>query len=164
MMHVCVGRLYFRYTLQFLRAEGILDESLRPNDLAGLIAHIFWTEPSNFAVVHLLRSGILDRICDLPNAAEELVLVLSHLFLPVGMPESEARFAATHRDKTGPSVVVLPPLPADLTSALLEYNGRALDLLQQYCRWGCASWLAFAVRVGPCLPTHPVGFRARRFC
>jgi hypothetical protein len=114
--------------------EGILDELLRPNDLAGLIAHIFWTEPSNFAVVHLLRSGILDRICALPNAVEELILVLSHLFLPMGMPALEAHFASTNRDKTGPSVVILPPLPADVTAALSEYNGRALDLLQQYSR------------------------------
>jgi hypothetical protein len=140
-------RHYFRYTLQFLRAEGILDEQLQPNDLAGLIAHIFWTEPSNFAVVHLLRTGILDQICARPNAAEDVILVLSHLFLPLGMPASEARFALANRDKTGPSVVVLPPLPAHVTHALSDYNSRALDLLQHYCRWGercCGSPLPLA--------------------
>merc|ERR1719310_1553040 len=122
-------RYNFRYTLEILRSEGLLDARLKPNDLAGLISHIFWSEPANFAVVHMLKSNVLSGL-----NADQLVLVLAHFFMPLKLPRSEMDYARQHPELMGPSLVVLPELPAAVRQCIREYNCRALRRLLNYTR------------------------------
>ena len=66
--------------------------------------------------------------------AAQLVHVLATLFMPLKLPRSQMEYAQRHRDRTGPSLVVLPPLPDAVRQSILQYNRRALTGLLMYTR------------------------------
>ncbi len=110
----------FRFSVEYLLSIGLLrlDQEqgvLDPNDLAAFVAHLFFTEPSNFAFLSLLLSddgNTLKKLCrrGRPNREERVVSILCHLFCRSRILESTASWAQSHKSETGPSVVVLPRL------------------------------------------------------
>ena len=68
----------FVFYIQQLQRDLLLGSSLEVTDFAGFVAHIFWQEPGNFALVNLLQTpGLLKEIC---VSRETLCLVLCHFF------------------------------------------------------------------------------------
>ncbi|CAE7632362.1 unnamed protein product, partial [Symbiodinium sp. CCMP2456] len=70
----------FQFFVRHLFAEGFLGPAV--TDYAGFVAHVWWVEPGNFALVSLLQErGILTELCQGPPMA-----------LPVrGAPQEEAQ-------------------------------------------------------------------------
>ena len=102
----------FSYALVYLQQQGMLNAGGQAVGFAGMATHLFWSEPANFAFVTLLRKQVFHRICaqdllsaqlqaaqqtngDVPKGiAEQILLIMSHLFERVRLVRSAARDAA----------------------------------------------------------------------
>ncbi|EIW61285.1 P-loop containing nucleoside triphosphate hydrolase protein [Trametes versicolor FP-101664 SS1] len=135
---------HIRFSIDYLRRAGLLDAQGNPINLYGVAAHLYYTEPSNLALIALLRHGVVHKICSHANpvrAKRDLLLLLCHLFGRRYLPKAYA--SATNLKaitQKSPSVVVLPPLPGDARKVLLEheqhikrvFTGYALAYLSQH--------------------------------
>lgn len=78
MMHLCF------YAQMYCHQMGLLTSDNKPVGLTGLVTHLFWTEPENFAFCSLLQNRIFHKICTSSKSwdaiAHDLLVVLSHLF------------------------------------------------------------------------------------
>ena len=117
---------HIRFSIEYLRRSGLLDAEGNPINLSGVATHLYYTEPSNMALVALMRHGVLHRIClqgSLVAAKRDLVSLLSHLFgrryLPKAYASPKVLNAITMKS---PSKVVLAPLPDDALKVLLEHE------------------------------------------
>ena len=94
------------------------------------------------AFVALLRSGVIHRICNQASkakAAQDLMLVLSHLFGRRLLPQSALKKTnLLPLLKRYPSVIVLPPLPKPVLDVLEEHNSVILRVFTGYA-WTYAS-------------------------
>jgi len=125
-----------RFSIDYLRRAGLLDAQGRPIDLFGVAAHLYYTEPSNLALIALLRHGIIHRICNQPSmidAQREFMLVMCHLFGRRNLPSVYAS-AANVKEliRKSPSMVVLPPLPDDARNVLLDHDADILRVFSGY--------------------------------
>jgi len=57
-------QLFFLYATDFLYRTGFLDETAQPVGLSGIITHLSYLEPSNFAFCHLLKDGVLQDLVE----------------------------------------------------------------------------------------------------
>ncbi|RPD67074.1 P-loop containing nucleoside triphosphate hydrolase protein [Lentinus tigrinus ALCF2SS1-7] len=117
---------HIRFSIDYLRRAGLLDAEGNPVNLFGVAAHLYYTEPSNLALVALLRHGVIHRICNqssLITAKRDLMLLLSHLFGRRYLPKAYAspKFLQNIVRKS-PSTVVLPPLSDDARRVLLRHE------------------------------------------
>jgi len=106
-----------------LRKFELLSKEGEPIGYAGLITHIQWTEPMNFVLCSLLRSGIIDQICSGGPQQENcnsLMLILCHLF---------------HRHKARPKIPWLDRLPETVTSVINRHNELTMQI-----------WMAFILQ------------------
>lgn len=106
--------------------------------LAGLISHLYYTEPANFALAELLRHGVFHRICANfeptkpdPKILEAMIHVLAHLF------GRRIRKAADQEEleikiKRSPSNVILEPLPDDALMVLTNHNANVVKIYRAY--------------------------------
>ena len=117
---------HIRFSIDYLRRSGLLDKDGNPINLFGVAAHLYYTEPSNLALVALLRHGVVHRISNqgsLITAKRELMILLSHLFGRRYLPRAYA--SATYLQtitRKSPSTVVLPPLSKDARKILIEHE------------------------------------------
>jgi hypothetical protein len=136
----------FRFSVEYLLRENFLrfDEErleLVPSDLSGFVAHLFFTEPSNFAFVTLLvakggdgKNSILSELCSLGETT--VLTVLCHIFNRKLLPQHIAIGAGE-----GPSKVVLPRLAElgdigeRIVSIFREQKQSTLNSLVEY--WEC---------------------------
>jgi ATP-dependent RNA helicase DDX60 len=127
---------HVRFSFDYLRRAGLLDPQGKPMNLFGIAAHLYYTEPSNFALVALARSGVLHRICGQPSlitAKRDLVLLLAHLFGRKHLPSaytSKSNLAAITRKS--PSMVLLPPLQEAARKVLVEHDKEILHVFTGY--------------------------------
>ena len=122
----------FRFSVEYLLSVGLLqyDEEksvLDPNDLAAFVAHLFFTEPSNFAFLTLLLSdggNALRMLCQpgKPEREERVVSILCHLFGRCRLDRPTASWAEQRPDETGPSTVVLKKL-SEIGVVIEDENG-----------------------------------------
>ncbi|KAK2461121.1 hypothetical protein APHAL10511_006648 [Amanita phalloides] len=127
---------HLRFSIEYLRRSHLLDEQGKPTNLYAVAAHLYYTEPSNFAIVALMHSGILHIICaqnsDI-NARRDYIHLMSHLFgrryISRVMMNSETMSKLIH---TYPSKVVLPPLPGYIRSTLKKHDQDVLDIFTSY--------------------------------
>jgi ATP-dependent RNA helicase DDX60 len=99
--------------------------------LAGLISHLYYTEPANFALAELLRRGVFHRICEKferskpdPQILEAMVHVLAHLFgrrICKGVDQEELL-----------EINILKPLPDDALTALTNHNVNIIKICRDY--------------------------------
>ncbi|OSD04333.1 P-loop containing nucleoside triphosphate hydrolase protein [Trametes coccinea BRFM310] len=117
---------HIRFSIDYLRRSGLLDAEGNPINLFGVAAHLYYAEPSNLALVALLRHGVLHRICNQSNlvsAKRDLLLLLCHLFGRRYLPKAYASASYLKSlTRKSPSVVVLPPLPEDARKVLLQHE------------------------------------------
>lgn len=126
----CMLKFYFIYSLQFLIREGYLNQECVPVGYAGLVSHLHYHEPSNFALVSMLVKGLFHKLC-VPvivdgkktfseDVMETLVVVLAHLFGKRYLPPCAKKFKKVFSH----SMVFLRHLPEDFAAAVKEYNAR----------------------------------------
>lgn len=127
---------HLRFTIDYLRRTRLLDEKGRPFNLSGIVAQLYYTEPSNLALVALLRNGILHGICCQPSmiqAKRNFILLMSHLFGRRYLPGSYLRDEnLAETIKKSPSIVILPPLLKDAKRVLEQQDREILRIFTTY--------------------------------
>lgn len=123
---------HLRFTIDYLRRARLLDEHGRPFNLFGIAGQLYYTEPSNLALVALIRNGILHKICSQPSmiqAKRNFIILMSHLFARRYLPRSylNSKQVATTIKKSS-SMVILPPLPDDARHVLEQHNYEILRI------------------------------------
>ena len=138
--------------------------------MAGLASHLYYTEPSNFAFVFLLKEGlappviatlffclsykigIFHTVCEgFQHRSEneklavfdKLLLILSHLFGRRYLHGS-ARHFYQHIGKC-PSKVILEDVPPEVSDILQQYNRQTLEgmLLPRHYYFACFHYWGF---------------------
>ncbi|KAJ7511822.1 hypothetical protein B0H11DRAFT_2268815 [Mycena galericulata] len=141
---------HMRFSIEYLRRSGLLDKDGKPMDLFSLAAHLYYHEPSNFALVALLKSGVLHSICekdDTISAKRDFMLVMAHLFgrrYISRVYASEENLAVARKS---PSMVVLPDMPESVREVLCEHDQTILHIFTGYAL-ACAARLEMDPNVG----------------
>lgn len=126
---------HLRFSIDYLIRLRLLDEDGHPlNPWFPLVAHLFHTEPSNFALVALFQAGVIHDICeaDSMTAQRSLMHLLSHLFGRIFIQKAfRARVEAGEFAEL-PSKIILPPLPPQAVKVLKEHNREVLRIFAGY--------------------------------
>ncbi|KAK0207916.1 hypothetical protein DFS33DRAFT_392484 [Desarmillaria ectypa] len=129
---------HLRFNIEYLRRTHLLDRDGKPINLYAVSAHLYYTEPSNFALPILLRGGILHRICAEPSPKYNFILLMCHLF---GRRYLASAAANTQNIKKlqdlvvrFPSMIILPPLRADARKVLKEHDKEILGIFTEYTK------------------------------
>ncbi|KAJ7917141.1 hypothetical protein B0H13DRAFT_2231514 [Mycena leptocephala] len=140
---------HMRFSIEYLRRSGLLDKNGKPMNLFSLAAHLYYQEPSNFALVALLKSGALHDICeqDTITAKRNFILVMAHLFGRRYISRAYASEKNLALAKKSPSMVVLPDLPEPVREVLLYQDQKILDTFTGYAL-ACAARLEMDPEVG----------------
>ncbi|KAF8632345.1 hypothetical protein AX15_001928 [Amanita polypyramis BW_CC] len=127
---------HLRFSIEYLRRSHLLDMRGRPINLYALAAHLYFTEPSNFALVTLMHSGVLHNICiqaDTAKARRDFIHLMCHLFgrryISRITLNSESISKLTKRY---PSMIVLPPLTENIRDVLTKHDQDVLDIFTTY--------------------------------
>ncbi|KAF8137669.1 hypothetical protein EV363DRAFT_1581223 [Boletus edulis] len=117
---------HLRFSIDYLRRARLLDEYGRPFNLFGIASQLYYTEPSNFALVTLLSHGIFHRI-------SRFILLMSHLFGRQYLPGSYLKDENTAEIiKKSASMVILPPLSDDAWGVLAAHEEEILRIFTSY--------------------------------
>ncbi|OQD81278.1 hypothetical protein PENANT_c028G06050 [Penicillium antarcticum] len=127
---------HLRFSIEYLRRNGLLDRNGSPLNFAGIISHLYHTETASFAFHALLRAGYFHRLCknlstDTKGTLRNLMLVMSHLFgrHPLRLSTLESYKSS---EKKASSIVVLPPLPKRAAAVLAAHNDQVLKIYTGY--------------------------------
>jgi len=129
---------HLRFSIEYLRRARLVDVEGRPMNLFGIAAHLYYTEPSNLALVTLLRSGVVHKICldkSMINAKQNLLIFFCHLFGRRELPPiytSKENLEAILRKTKSASKVILPPLDQKARTVLLEHEKQILEIFTSY--------------------------------
>eukprot|EP00026_Physarum_polycephalum_P001099 Phypoly_transcript_01100.p1 GENE.Phypoly_transcript_01100~~Phypoly_transcript_01100.p1 ORF type:complete len:1219 (+),score=213.47 Phypoly_transcript_01100:368-3658(+) len=115
-------RHHLRFSIDFLIRQGLIDQRCIPIDFAGLVSHLYYTEPSNILFTHFLAKQMFDSIEEDEDA---IVSVISHLFCPIILHPMVA--------KEKPHLA-LPPLPSEFGKEIKKYNARTMLNYSSYLR------------------------------
>ncbi|KAJ7492020.1 hypothetical protein FB451DRAFT_514183 [Mycena latifolia] len=133
---------HMRFSIEYLRRSGLLDKYGKPMNLFSLAAHLYYHEPSNFALIALLKSGALHDICeqdDAISAKRDFILVMAHLFGRRYISRVYANSQNTLAKKY-PSMVVLPELPESVRKVFEDHDREILQIFTGYAL-ACAAQL-----------------------
>lgn len=129
---------HLRFSIEYLRRARLVDGEGRPMNLFGVAAHLYYTEPSNLALVTLLRSGVIHEICSnesMIQAKQNLLILFCHLFgrreLPPTYTSKESLEAILRLTKS-PSKVILPPLDPKAQTVLVDHEKQILEIFTSY--------------------------------
>ena len=127
---------HLRFSIDYLRRAHLLSQEGKPANLFGVASHLYYTEPSNFAMAVLLQHGVIHEICSQASSVEaerDLVVLLCHLFGRRNLPEVYATTSNIHDlVQKGPSCVVLAPLHPKARAVLLAHQKQTLDIFSAY--------------------------------
>ncbi|KAJ3722132.1 hypothetical protein DFJ43DRAFT_668590 [Lentinula guzmanii] len=127
---------HVRFSIEYLRRAGLLNHEGKPVNLFGIASHLYHTEPSNFAFVHLLESGVIHKICGQPSSVEaekSLLILLCHLFGRKYIPRNYSQPEVIAKlQKIYPSLIILPPLPSNIGAQLQHHNKDILNMFSSY--------------------------------
>lgn len=127
---------HIRFSIDYLRRTDLLNEQGNPIGFFGLAAHLYYTEPSNFAMTALLRANVIRKICAQPNiehAKHSLLKVLCHIFGRRHVPRiyTQAENVKALLAKS-PSKVILEPLAKKARKALEDHDRTTLKIFNGY--------------------------------
>ncbi|KAI0067591.1 P-loop containing nucleoside triphosphate hydrolase protein [Artomyces pyxidatus] len=127
---------HLRFSIEYLRRSSLLNRDGRPINLFGMASHIYHTEPSNFALVVLLQSGVVHDICLQPSlidAQRDFMALMCHLFGRRYLPDVYATAKNVRvLVQKGPSRVILPPMHAQALGVLLEHQAEIMRIFTAY--------------------------------
>ena len=129
---------HLRFSIEYLRRARLIDGEGRPMGLFGIAAHLYNTEPSNLALVTLLRAGVIHKICSNKStiqAKQNLLILFCHLFGRRELPpvySSKESLEATLRLTKSSSEVILPPLDREARTALVDHEKQILEIFTSY--------------------------------
>jgi ATP-dependent RNA helicase DDX60 len=129
---------HFRFSIEYLLRQNLVNSAGNSVALAGLINHLYFTEPSNFALVVLLRSGVFHRLCrhfDPTNPDPQVLISMIHVLANLfgrrirKQTDSEQMQEIIKRSS---SRVILEPLSEDAVSVLTKHNAEVVDIYRSY--------------------------------
>jgi hypothetical protein len=127
---------HVRFSIEYLRRARLLDYQGKPMNLFGIAAHLYYTEPSNLALVALLRAGVLHKICgnrSTITAKQDFIILMAHLFGRRYLP----RVYTTDENlkeiiRKSASKVILPKLNPRARKVLLTHENEILRIFESY--------------------------------
>ncbi|KAF9648472.1 P-loop containing nucleoside triphosphate hydrolase protein [Thelephora ganbajun] len=125
---------HLRFSIEYLRRARLVDGKGRPMNLFGIAAHLYYTEPSNLALVTLLRAGVIHKICSdksMIQAKQNLLILFCHLFGRRELPPiytSKENLEAILRLTKSASKVILPPLNRKARNVLVEHEKQIREI------------------------------------
>lgn len=136
---------HLRFSIEYLRRQGILGPKGEPLNFANCISHLYFTENSSFAFHALLREGYFHSLCadidtNRDTVLRTLMIIMSHLFgrRPCRSVEHEYIEKVV---KNSPSVVFLPSMPERATTVLRNHNTETLAIFETYVKTFAAQHL-----------------------
>lgn len=129
---------HLRFSVEYLRHARLVDGEGRPMNLFGIAAHLYHTEPSNFALVTLLRAGVIHEICSnksMIRAKQDLIILFCHLFGRRELPPiyaSKEHLENVLRLTKSASKVILPSLDHKAHTVLSEHEQQILKIFTSY--------------------------------
>jgi len=129
---------HLRFSIEYLRRARLVDGEGRPMNLFGVAAHLYYTEPSNLALVTLLRAGVIHGICSdksMIQAKQNLIILFCHLFGRRELPPiytSKENLEAILRMTKSASKVILPSLNKKARKVLVEHEKQILEIFTSY--------------------------------
>jgi len=129
---------HLRFSIEYLRRARLIDSEGRPMNLFGVAAHLYHTEPSNLALVTLLRAGVIHEICSNESriqAKQNLLILFCHLFGRRELPPiytSKENLETILRLTKSASKVVLPPLNQKACTVLEGHEKEILEIFTSY--------------------------------
>ncbi|KAI0034854.1 hypothetical protein K488DRAFT_44574 [Vararia minispora EC-137] len=127
---------HLRFSIDYLRRMRLLGPRGEPINLFGVASHLYYTEPSNFALVALLQSGTIHAICEQHSsikAQHEIVLLMSNLFGRRYLPDTYTTSESLQEVKRKyPSAVVLRPMQSEARAVLQRHQQQVLDVFTTY--------------------------------
>ena len=129
---------HLRFSIEYLRRARLIDAEGSPMNLFGVAAHLYYTEPSNLALVALFRAGVIHDICSdasMIRAKENLIVLFCHLFGRRELPHiytSKENLEAILRLTKSASKVILPSLNDKARTALSEHEKQILETFTSY--------------------------------
>lgn len=132
---------HFLFSVQYLVREGYIDQDCQPIGLAGIIAHLHFHEPGNFAFVSCLKAELFHDLCkdyneDIPDANIDLmrmlVLIVSYFF--TNRPVHPNDVMERKEKKRYVNHVFLPPLPKEFIEHLEIFNSRVNQTFDLYLK------------------------------
>ena len=129
---------HLRFSIEYLRRQGLLSAHGTPINFAGLTSHLYFTENSSFAVNVLLKEGYFHDLCSEINektssVLRTLMVVLAHLFGRRPCRAADQEYIE-NIVKRSPSIVFLPPLPPQAAGILRQHNRDTLAIFTTYVR------------------------------
>jgi hypothetical protein len=137
---------HFRFSIEYLLRQKLLHPTTGDSvALAGLVSHLYYTEPANFALAELLRYGVFHRVCRDFNPAkpspaifEAMMHILANLFGRRIRKNADQEMMETVI-KRSPSKIILEPLPEDARNVLVKHNTEIVEIYRSYSiRYGRA--------------------------
>lgn len=127
---------HIRFSIDYLRRSSLLDRLGNPINLFGLTNHLYYTEPSNFALAALVQSRVIHRLCrrdGLEDAKRGVLHLLCHLFGRRNVPRAYTS-AENAKDLLAKSAskVILTPLPKAAVRVLREKDETTLKIFNGY--------------------------------
>lgn len=129
---------HLRFSIEYLRRARLVDGQGRPMNLFGVAAHLYYTEPSNLALVTLLRAGVIHETCSnksMIQAKQDLLILFCHLFGRRELPPiytSKEHLEMILRLTKSASKVILPPLNNRARTVLSEHEKQILEIFTSY--------------------------------
>ena len=129
---------HMRFSIEYLRRARLIDGEGRPMNLFGIAAHLYYTEPSNLALIALIRAGVLHGICSnksMIQAKKNLLVFFCHLFGRRELPPiytSRENLEAILRLTKSASKVILPPLDPKAQAVLVDHEKQILEIFTSY--------------------------------
>jgi hypothetical protein len=107
-------------------------------NLFGTVSALYPSEPSNFALVALFRSGELHRLTenldtDPDNTLQQLLVVLAHLFGTLNRRKLAPETLQT-AGRNSTSLMVLPALPKGVATALKRHEESIVSIFSTYAK------------------------------
>ncbi|TFY82995.1 hypothetical protein EWM64_g1015 [Hericium alpestre] len=127
---------HLRFSIEYLRRAHLIDVDGGPINLSGVASHLYYTEPSNLALVVLLQNGVLHEICEQPSliqAKSDFILLMCHLFGRRHLPDVYAH-ASNVRNiiRKSPSIVILPEMLPTARNVLQRHHHEILRIFTSY--------------------------------
>ena len=122
---------FLRFSIELLRRQKLIDENGCVAPLGGLVMHLYYHEPGNFAFYALLQSGVLRSICrniktKTNQTMDDMMIILSHLFGRIYISKNRLSFLNDIISRS-PSRVILPALPDKVLDILKEHEENILE-------------------------------------
>ncbi|KAI9840404.1 MAG: hypothetical protein M1838_004074 [Thelocarpon superellum] len=158
---------HLRFSIEYLRRQGLLSAKGTPQNFAGCVTHLYYTENSSFAFHALLKEGYFHDLCagfdaneaNEARVLETLMIVMSHLFGRRPCRQADQEYLALVKQSS--SVVFLPELPSKAATVLRKHNRETLECFSTYVKTFADEHLKEEERELP-LTGHRVGGKMKR--